>query len=218
MFRCAFFQPWILGLLPIEAASVIALAINNSLSYSNTIPSGAASIPAEYSFAPNPQFELAASSVFNPQMECYSEKCHPDLGRPSVAQNWSLWLGTRQLYGCVMSELVNCLPTWPNFIMGNVMSVKTAVDVSGITNASISAGAKRVRMSCWVYIVKGSVSLGYGSTGKPLQCATSDVKRKWVELKLDYDGAKLGPADQIVLYAYKGDTEFYVDAVSVTEI
>lgn len=176
---------------------------------------------------PNPQFEIARPTgggfvFYKPQMETYLEKCNENLSRPSIAQNWTIWLGTKQPYAGVMVDLVpaasNCVPPWPNFVMKNMMHVKTTVGAAGIVNSDIPGGTKPVRISCWVYVVKGSVIFSYGPTGSGLVSTTNGEQRcKWIQLSMEYDGSK-GPANQVTLYGNKGDAEFYVDAVSVSEI
>ena len=173
---------------------------------------------------PNPQFELTTPSTAdfafrNPQMECYQDKCNPNLFRFSPAANWTMWLGSTANYACVMAELVkagsNCVPPWPNYVMGNMMHVKTTVGGSGIVNSDIPADKKRVRVTSWVYVVKGTVVMSYGPTGVGLVTARSVSRCKWEKLEVVYDGLK-GPANQITLYAdNKADAEFYTDAVSV---
>lgn len=173
---------------------------------------------------PNPQFETLTPSTkeytnYNPRMECYTNPCSTNLFRYTPAQNWTMWLGTYQNYACVMAELVkagsNCVPPWPNYVMGNMMHVKTTVGGSGIVNSDIPAGKSRVVISCWVYVIKGIVNMGYGPTGSALVSALSSGACKWQKLEIKYDGSK-GEANQITLYATNnGDAEFYADAVSV---
>lgn len=173
---------------------------------------------------PNPQFELTTPSTAdfsfrNPQMECYKSGCNTNLFRYSPAAIWTMWLGSTADYACVMAELVkagsNCVPAWPNYVMGNMMHVKTTVGGSGIVNSDIPADKKRVRVTSWVYVIKGTVVMSYGPTGSGLVSARSVGKCKWERLEVVYDGLK-GPANQITLYAdNKSDAEFYTDAVSV---
>ena len=179
---------------------------------------------ASQNLVPNPQFELttpttAEYAYYNPRMECYTEPCNTNLFRLSPAKNWTIWLGTTQPYACVLTELVkagsNCVPLWPNYVMGNMMHVKTTVGGSGIVNSDIPAGKNRVRVTSWVYVVKGAVVMSYGPTGIGLVSARSLSLCKWEKLEVVYDGSK-GPANQVTLYAdNKGDAEFYSDAVSV---
>jgi hypothetical protein len=172
----------------------------------------------------NPQFEITTPSsadytYYNPRMECYTDPCSKNLFRYSPAKNWTMWLGTYQNYACVMAELVkagsNCVPPWPNYVMGNMMHVKTTVGGSGIVNSDVPAGKANVVISCWVYVIKGTVHFSFGPTGNPYVSTLSSGTCKWLKLELKYDGSK-GPANQVILYAdNKGDAEFYVDAVSV---
>lgn len=174
----------------------------------------------------NPQFEISTPSAdgytyYNPSMQCHTAPCNTNLFRFSPAQYWTMWLGTYQNYACVMAELVkagsNCVPPWPNYVMGNMMHVKTTVGSSGIVNSNVSAGKSKVKVSCWVYVVKGTFYLGYGPTGSPLVSKLSTTRCKWEYVEVMYDGSK-GEANQVILYASNtGDAEFYVDAVSVTK-
>lgn len=179
-----------------------------------------------YGFAqnlvPNPQFEAPrpSSESYNPSMQCYNGSCKEltNLFRYSPAQNWTVWLGTYQNYACVMTELVkagsNCVLPWPNYVMGNMMHVKTTVGGSGIVNSDIHAGANKVKISCWVYVIKGRVYMGYGSTGNPIISTTSKTTCRWERLELIKSGAET--CNQIVLYSDNNlDSEFYVDAVFV---
>ncbi|MFY7841041.1 MAG: hypothetical protein ACOVP7_12240 [Lacibacter sp.] len=176
---------------------------------------------------PNPQFETPTPSTkeysyYNPSMQCYTAPCNENLFRLSPAQHWTMWLGTYQNYACVMAETVkaasNCVPAWPNYVMGNMMHVKTTVGGSGIVNSNVPAGKSKVKVSCWVYVLKGTVYLGYGPTGSPLVSKLSTATCKWEYIEVVYDGTK-GTANQVILYASnKGDAEFYVDAVSVIKL
>ncbi|MBK8517602.1 MAG: hypothetical protein IPL55_15325 [Saprospiraceae bacterium] len=176
---------------------------------------------------PNPQFELMTPSsqtytYYNPQMECFNKSCTEmqNLFRVSPAQQWTLWLGSLLKNSCVLAELVragsNCIPMWPNYVMGNMMHVKTTVSGSGIVNSDIPAGNTSVKVSCWVYVIKGKVSLGYGPTGNPIVTVVSKSNCKWERLEVTKSGTET--CNQIVIYATNQlDAEFYVDAVSVNK-
>ncbi|MFZ1751600.1 MAG: hypothetical protein WAU01_15485 [Saprospiraceae bacterium] len=176
---------------------------------------------------PNPQFESMSPSsssytFYNPQMECFNKSCTEmqNLFRVSLAQQWTLWLGSLQNNSCVMVELIkagsNCIPLWPNFVMGYMMHVKTTVSGSGIVNSDIPAGNLPVKVSCWVYVIKGKVSLGYGPTGSPNVTVVSKTNCKWERLELTKSSKDA--CNQVVIYAAgQQDAEFYVDAVSVNK-
>lgn len=176
---------------------------------------------------PNPQFEILTPAstgytYYNPSMECYTDPCDKNLFRYSPAQNWTMWLGTYQNYACVMAELVkagsNCVPPNPNYVMNNMMHVKTTVGGSGIVNSDVASGKSKAKISCWVYVIKGVVYLGYGPTGNPYVSTLSKGTCRWQKLEIVYDGTR-GVANQVILYASnQGDAEFYVDAVSVTKM
>jgi hypothetical protein len=174
---------------------------------------------------PNHQFESVrpTSESYNPSMQCYNGVCEEltNLFRYTPAQNWTMWLGTYQPYACVMAELVkaasNCVAPWPNFVQNNMMHVKTTVGGSGIVNSDIPAGTQKVKVSCWVYVIKGRVLMSYGPTGSGLVSKASTTTCKWEKIEFIYDGGK-GPANQVTLYADKSDAEFYVDHVLVEKL
>ncbi|MCF8246031.1 MAG: hypothetical protein K9J37_04410 [Saprospiraceae bacterium] len=177
---------------------------------------------------PNPQFEInrptsATYSFNNPQMECYRKGCTEmeNLFRYSQTQNWTLWLGTTLNNACVMTELVktagNCIPAGPKGLSGNMMHVKTTYGGMGIVNSDIPAGNSKVKITCWVYVVKGKAYMGYGPTGSPIKSASSSANCKWEKLEITKTGSEA--CNQVVIYSDSvGDAEFYVDAVSVVKI
>ncbi|MFN8353281.1 MAG: hypothetical protein U0Y10_02440 [Spirosomataceae bacterium] len=171
---------------------------------------------------PNAQFEVARplNESYNPSMQCYSSTCKElsNLFRYAPAQNWTVWLGTYQNYACVMTELLkagsNCIPPWPNYVMGNMMHVKTTVGGSGIVNSDIPAGTNKVRISCWVFVVKGKVYFGYGPTGNSIVHTNNTSMCRWERLEIIKSGTEA--CNQVIIYADNNiDSEFYVDAVSV---
>lgn len=173
----------------------------------------------------NPQFELARSSsadyVYqNPQMEKYQKGCLENLFRYTPAQNWTMWLGGLTNQAGVMTELVkaasNCVPPWPNYVMGNMMHVKTTLGGSGIVNSDIPAGTAKVKVTCWVYVIKGKVDFAFGPTGNGIVRTSSRSICKWEKLEITKSGSEA--CNQITLYADSMDAEFYVDAVSVIKM
>jgi hypothetical protein len=190
----------------------------------------ASSLSAQPNLVPNPQFELnrpssAEYEFQNPQMD-KNEKTCKDFGNPlfrySPAQNWAIWLGSVDCKNGVMTELVkaasNCVQNWPNFVMGNMMHVKTTGSGMGIQNVDIPAGTNAVKISCWVYVIKGKVDFAFGPTGSRITGATaySSAICKWERLEIIKKGKEAG--NQITLFAKDKDAEFYVDAVSVVKM
>lgn len=183
-------------------------------------------LQAQPNLVPNPQFELARPSSAdytyqNPQMEKYQKGCLENLFRYTSCQNWTMWLGSTTNVAGVMTETVkaasNCVPPWPNYVMNNVMHVKTTVGGSGIVNSDIPGGTEKVRVTCWVYVVKGKVRLSYGPTGSGVVTTLSRTTCKWEKLEVIKSGAEA--CNQVTLYADNTtDAEFYVDAVSVTKL
>ena len=139
----------------------------------------------------NPQFELSRATspdyVYqNPQMEKYQKGCLENLFRYTQCQNWTMWLGSLTNEAGVMTETVkaasNCVPPWPNYVMGNMMHVKTTLGGSGIVNSDIPAGTDKVKISCWVYVIKGKVDFAFGPTGSGVVRTYSTTKCKWEKL------------------------------------
>jgi hypothetical protein len=174
---------------------------------------------------PNPQFELARPSspdyVYqNPQMEKYQKGCLENLFRYTQCQNWTIWLGSLTNQAGVMTETVkaasNCVPPWPNFVMGNMMHVKTTLGASGIVNSDIPAGTSKAKITCWVYVIKGKVDFAFGPTGSGVVRTLSTTRCKWEKLEIIKSGSEA--CNQVTLYSKDGDAEFYVDAVSVVKM
>mgnify|MGYP001600693280 CR=1 FL=1 len=174
---------------------------------------------------PNPQFELARPSSAeysyqNPQMEKYQKGCLENLFRYTQCQNWTIWLGGITNAAGVMTETVkaasNCVPPWPNYVMGNMMHVKTTLGGSGIVNSDIPAGTAKVKVTCWVYVIKGKVDFAYGPTGSGVVRTYSTTKCKWEKLEMVKSGSEA--CNQVTLYSKDADAEFYVDAVSVVKM
>lgn len=173
----------------------------------------------------NPQFELSRATspdyVYqNPQMEKYQKGCLENLFRYTQCQNWTMWLGSLTNEAGVMTETVkaasNCVPPWPNYVMGNMMHVKTTLGGSGIVNSDIPAGTDKVKISCWVYVIKGKVDFAFGPTGSGVVRTYSTTKCKWEKLEMVKSGSEA--CNQVTLYSKEADAEFYVDAVSVVKM
>jgi hypothetical protein len=180
---------------------------------------------AAQNLVPNPQFELARPtssdySYQNPQMEKYQKGCLENLFRFTQCQNWTMWLGGLTNQAGVMTETVkatsNCVPPWPNYVMGNMMHVKTTLGGSGIVNSDIPAGRAIVKITCWVYVIKGKVDFAYGPTGTGIVRAYSTTTCKWEKLEMIKSGTDA--CNQITVYSKDRDAEFYVDAVSVVKM
>lgn len=174
---------------------------------------------------PNPQFELAraTSAVYqyqNPQMEKYQKGCMENLFRYTQCQNWTIWLGGLSNVNGIMTETVkassNCVLPWPNYVMGNMMHVKTTGGGMGIVNSDIPAGTMPVKITCWVYVVKGRVDLAYGPTGSGIVRTYSTATCKWEKLEIIKKGSEA--CNQLTVYSYGSDAEFYIDAVAVEKL
>jgi hypothetical protein len=174
---------------------------------------------------PNPQFELNRPTspdytYQNPQMEKYQKGCLDNLFRYTQCQNWTMWLGGLTSQAGVMTETVkaasNCVPPWPNYVMGNMMHVKTTLGGSGIVNSDIPAGTDKVKITCWVYVIKGKVDFAFGPTGVGVVRAYSTTRCKWEKLEMIKTSAEA--CNQVTIYSKDNDAEFYVDAVSVVKL
>lgn len=181
---------------------------------------------AQTNLVPNPQFEIARPSTtdytyYNPQVEKYETPCATNLFRNSLCKNWTIWLGGTTNRSGIILETVkaasNCVPPWPNYVMGNMMHVKTTVGGSGIVNSDITGGSSKVKITCWVYVVKGVVRMSYGPTGSGVVTTTSTSLCKWEKLEITKTGNQA--CNQVTIYSdNKSDAEFYVDAVSIIKL
>lgn len=171
-------------------------------------------------FVLNPQFEVARPT--SATYTYYNPQIHKDpAGINSQALNWDVWNDYETPGGGLITELVkagsNCVPPWPNYVMGNMMHVKTTKGLSGISNTEISAGTNKVKVTCWVYVIKGTVVFGYGPTGNSIYKVSSKSTCRWE--KLEIIKSKDEACNQITLYSsVSADAEFYVDAVSVVKM
>jgi hypothetical protein len=100
--------------------------------------------------------------------------------------------------------------------MGNMMHVKTTLGGSGIVNSDIPAGTAKVKITCWVYVIKGKVDFAYGPTGSGVVRTYSTTRCKWEKLEMIKSGSEA--CNQVTIYSKDADAEFYVDAVSVVKI
>jgi hypothetical protein len=180
---------------------------------------------AQTNLVPNPQFEInrpssAGYTYQNPQMEKYQTGCLENLFRYTQCQNWTMWLGGTVNTAGLMTETVkaasNCVLPWPNYVMGNMMHVKTTLGGSGIVNSDIPAGTEKVKITCWVYVIRGKVDFAYGPTGTGIVRSYSTTKCKWEKLEMIKKGTEA--CNQITIYSKDADAEFYVDAVSVIKL
>ena len=96
------------------------------------------------------------------------------------------------------------------------MHVKTTLGGSGIVNSDIPAGTDKVKISCWVYVIKGKVDFAFGPTGSGVVRTYSTTKCKWEKLEMVKSGSEA--CNQVTLYSKEADAEFYVDAVSVVKM
>lgn len=161
----------------------------------------------------NPGFEIPTAGTRNPTGQCL---CKGDLFGKSVADQWTIWLGATKPDACIITELVkaggNCVPRNPNYVMGNMIHVKTTYGAAGIV--SEFEGKPKVSFSCWIYVVKGKVCVGVGNKGGTTCTVTSTTTCKWEKLQ----GVSTGsPANQIIIYAATSDAEYYVDNVDVRQ-
>lgn len=191
---------------------------------------GASLLVAQTNLVLNPGFEIPKPTshdytYVNPQVICYHPVCANGMAAHTQAQTWTLWLGIEDKTSCVMTELVKagsqCIPfsAEKGIPSGNMMHVKTTYPGAantGIVNTDIPAGNSKVKITAWVYVLKGKVKMGYGPTGNIMLTTSSKYNCRWE--KLEITKTTDSACNQLTLYADGGDTEFYVDAVSVVKI
>lgn len=162
----------------------------------------------------NPGFETPRAGVRSPTGQCWIPAAPGYHNGKSAAEHWTVWLGASQPDACIITELVkvgsNCVPLNPNYVMGNMMHVKTTYGSAGLVASTTSK--PKVSFSCWVYVIKGKVCMGVGDGGGTGCTVTSTSTCKWEKLE---GVSTMSPANQVIIYAQKNDAEFYVDNVII---
>jgi hypothetical protein len=160
----------------------------------------------------NPGFEDINGTVPNPLVHCNHNSTW---GGGTPAANWASWVNVSGPNNCMMIEVVKqgtmCIPIL-NKQAGNMMHVITVDGVSSsVAFNPIVPEYKTVKVSCWIYVVKGKVGIGAGNAGNSGISAWTSGTCKWEYLETTNS---VSPANNLVIGTNEA-SEWYIDDVSV---
>ena len=175
----------------------------------------------------NGSFDKKAPAVGNPKGYCHKPGT-TDWADATPAQNWSGWINNPTLNSCMITEVVNIKSTCcllqtvgKSGVEGNVMHVVSTIGHSGFAQNPLPAN-KGVKVSCWVYVVRGGMTIGVINSGNNTyqKNVASTTTCKWEQLSFTYDK----PIDNVTIYSkWSGiegadGAEFYIDNVVVEKL
>lgn len=145
------------------------------------------------------------------------------------AYKWSAWINNPTHNSCMITELVNIKTTCCQLasvgnsgVGGNIMHIVSTIGHSGIAQNPLPAN-KGVKVSCWVYVVRGAMTIGVINSGNNAYQKTvaSTTTCKWEQLSFTYDK----PIDNVTIYSKWSSTqpaadgaEFYIDNVVIEKL
>ena len=142
----------------------------------------------------------------------------PAGGGAAAAPGWGTW---NNVAATTTTELVATYQVpaqLPQAIGGTALHVTTDGDGCGIVQTFAAPGGppERALTSVWLYLVRGSVTVGTGAGGSTGRDVVCDQTGQWVLVQAENVGA---PADELIIYAAGGDgAEFYADHAWVTAL
>ena len=147
----------------------------------------------------------------------------------SPATNWSSWINNESDNSCMIMEVVNlktscAVPYPPDYSQagGNAMHIISTIGHSGIAQNPLPKN-NGVRVTCWVYVVRGAMTIGVINSGNDKFQATiaSQTTCKWEKLTVICKD----PIDNVTIYskwsnnqAVTDGAEFYIDNVMVEKL
>lgn len=163
--------------------------------------------------------EDIATAPSNPMGTCYYDG--GDLSNNSPADEWLTWSGCAENYCCVITAVTTIESTClkPNVnVSGNIMHVTTTAGGAGIDNVNVNTStASKVKVTAWVYVISGEVSMAIGPTGVPEYYDLSLHHCKWEKLSITANNPDFD-FNQVLFFSNDEAAEFYVDNVTVTDI
>ena len=134
-------------------------------------------------------------------------------GGAAAAANWTVWVDSGT--GTVTTEL---RPTTRPGGTGNMINVQTTEGASGLVHTFMdgpTTGPQRVVSAMWIQVIQGTVGIGTGNGGNTGIDAYAAAVDGW-----QYVEAPNGvwPANELIVYAENGQSEFNVDVVTVAEV
>lgn len=175
----------------------------------------------------NGDFEKRNILVSNPTGYCHKPGT-TDWADSTGAENWNAWINNPTHNSCMLTELVNIknsccqlASVGKSGIGGNIMHITSTIGHSGIAQNPLPKN-NGVKVSCWVYVVRGGMTLGViNSKDNSLQkTIASSSTCKWEFLSFAYDK----PIDNLTIYSKWSNTpnadgaEFYLDNVVVERL
>jgi hypothetical protein len=175
----------------------------------------------------NADFETRDAAVANPTGYCHLPGT-TDWADSTAAVKWYAWINNPTHNSCMITELVNmktscCLlaSVGNSGVTGNVMHIVSTIGHSGIAQNPLAAN-KGVKVSCWVYVVRGGITIGVINSGNNAyqKSIPSTTTCKWEKLSFTYDK----PIDNLTIYskwsgiAGADGAEFYIDNVVVEKL
>jgi len=175
----------------------------------------------------NGGFETRYSLVANPTGYCHTP-ASGTYADSTGAERWSTWINNPTHNSCMITELVNiktscCLLTsiGKSGVGGNVMHIVSTIGHSGIAQNPLPAN-KGVKVSCWVYVVRGAITIGVINSGNNAlqKYVTSTSTCTWEQLSFTYEKS----VDNLTVYskwsgvAGTDGAEFYIDNVAVEKL
>jgi hypothetical protein len=129
---------------------------------------------------------------------------------PSAAASWSTWNNNP---GTTTTELLRS--TYPGGGT-NMIHVQTTGGANGLVQvfAPPNGGSTNVSATAYVYVLSGQVYLGTGNGGDTLVDAISTKTNTWERLQASNG---VSPANELIIYSYRGPANFYVGYASVTD-
>jgi hypothetical protein len=175
----------------------------------------------------NGNFDKLATEVGNPKGDCHKPGTS-DWADATPALKWSAWINNPTNNSCMITEVVNskntcCLisSVGKSGVEGNVMHIVSTIGHSGIAQNPLPEN-KGVKVSCWVYVVRGAMTIGVlqnGAVGIEKSVASTTTCR-WEQLSFTYDK----PVNNLTIYSRWSTTagtdgaEFYIDNVVVEKL
>ncbi len=176
----------------------------------------------------NGTFDKLATNVGNPKGYCHKPST-TDWADASPAERWPTWINNPTNNSCMITEVVNikntcCLiaSVGKSGVEGNVMHIVSTIGHSGIAQNPLPAN-NGVKVSCWVYVVRGGMTIGVinSAKGEYQKTVASTTTCKWEQLSFTYDK----PIDNVTIYSKWSSTqpaadgaEFYIDNVIIEKL
>lgn len=137
------------------------------------------------------------------------KRTQPNIGGgQSGAAVWTTW--ANQMGSTIETEWMNS-----TFTGGHMLRVSTNGHSNGIVNTfgRTNEGHEEVTACVWLFIERGTVTVGVGNGGNIRESMVLVQTGKWERITVSNS---VSPANQIVIYSYsQGGADFYVESAAV---